>query len=766
MTRSRPISVLLAVAMAGTSGAALAGTLPVIPMPASVEMGDGSLVVGDGAMIVVPAGDDGASRAAAQLIARVATDRGISLERSETGTGLIRLVRDPAVNGDEAYRLEVTSSGIRIAASGDAGLLYGAMTLAQLLSPDSAFKSPVRVPQLSIADAPRFQWRGLMIDVARHFQPIDSLYTLVDAMAAHKLNVLHLHLTDDQGWRVEIKRYPELTRTGAWRTPPSAGSAAGKTYGGFYTQEELRKLVAYAQARAITIVPEIDMPGHAQAAVAAYPEVGVLGDRPQVSADWGINPYLFNVNDESMTFIKGVLDELMDVFPSRFIHVGGDEAIKDQWQLSPQVQAKMAMLGIKDEHGLQSWFIDQLGEYLASHGRRLIGWDEILEGGLPASASVMSWRGEQGAVDAANAGHDVVLSPAPTLYLDSLQSGRSDEPPGRLSIVTLADVYRYDPMPDGLDPARARHVLGAQVNAWTEYLVTPEQVQHAVFPRLDALSEITWTPKAGRDWSGFVARLQPQMERYKREGIRAADSAFAVGYRIEGSRGDALRANRVTLSLSSQAGFGTIRYTLDGKEPDRRSRLYQGALQVKPGTIVRAAAFDADGRATASPRSFDTSRLALLTRTSSELTACPKGALGLRVPLAADATANGPAFNVNLFDTCSLYPAAPLDQAKGFTVDVVRLARHYGLAHDYDKVRSHYNATRFGELIVRTQSCEGPVAATFPLPDPAASPQQMQFSGKLPAGKGDADICLQFTVPISGPFYAVAKLTLQDAKER
>ncbi|SFO28980.1 beta-N-acetylhexosaminidase [Sphingomonas sp. OK281] len=760
MIRFRP----LALALLMTSTAVLAEEPKLIPMPASIETRAGTLTIADGAGIV--AGDAGAKIAARLLVQQVKVVRGLTLA-GDARAGPIRFVRDAGVAGDEAYVLTVATTGVTIAASGDAGLVHGAMTLAQLLSPDTAVGKPVTLAAMTIRDAPRFKWRGLLIDPARHFVPIPALYAMVDQLAAQKMNVLHLHLTDDQGWRMEIKRYPDLTRIGAWRTPPSSGGAPGPKVGGFYTQAELKALVAYAKDRAITVVPEIDLPGHAQAAVASYPaEVGVLGDRPAVSHDWGVNPWLFSPEDRSMTFIKHVLDELMDVFPSQFIHLGGDEAVKDQWERSPAVQAKMKALGLKTEMQMQSWMIDQLGEYLAKHGRRLIGWDEILEGGLPPSASVMSWRGEKGAVEAANQGHDVVLSPAPTLYLDSLQSNRSDEPAGRISggdaIVTLADLYKYEPEPKGLAADKAQHVLGAQINAFSEYFVTPEQLQHATFPRLSALAERTWSPKTTQDYANFVARLEPQMGRYARAGIAAADSAFAVDFAVQGTRGDALRARKVPVTLATQAGYGTIRYTLDGKEPTARSKAYASPLSLKPGVVVRAAAFTSDGRPTAVPRLFETSRAALLRRSNSEMVACPGGSLNLRVPLTAEATALAPVYNINIFDGCTMYPAAPLDVARGFSVDVARLARHYGLAHDASKLVPQYAVTTYGELVVRAGGCKGTIVATFPLPDPATSPNRMAFSGKLPEGKGDADLCLQFTQSLESPIYAVESMQLTE----
>ncbi|WP_066805301.1 beta-N-acetylhexosaminidase [Sphingomonas asaccharolytica] len=743
--------------------------LPLTPLPQSVVRGAGSFTVSDGAAIGTAPEDKGAQAAARVLAAHVRVERGLVLSPRD-GAGAITLARDASIRGDEAYRLVVDARGIRISASGDRGLLYGAMTVAQLLSPDRRFGTPVKVPAVTIEDAPRFGWRGLMLDVARHYQPIEAIYAVVDQMVSVKLNTLHLHLTDDQGWRFEVKRYPKLTELGAWRTPPSTGGAPGARVGGFYTQEQLKALVAYAAARGITIVPEIDLPGHAQALVAAYPELGVFGDRPGVSHDWGVNPYLLNPDPKGVAFVKQVLDELMAVFPGTYIDLGGDEAIKDQWQRSPQVQAQIKALGLKDEDQLQSWLIDEFGNYLAAKGRRLIGWDEILEGGLPASASVMSWRGEKGAVDAANQNHDVVLSPAPTLYFDSLQSDRADEPPGRLSIQTLADVYKYEPMPAGIDAGKASHVLGAQANAWSEYLVTPYQVQHMLFPRAAALAEITWSAKDKRNFADFLTRLDPQIQRWRRSGVEVADSAFAVGFRLEGTRGDALRTNRVRVALVTQAPYGTIRYTLDGTAPGATSPAYKAPLELKPGVTIRAAAFDAADQATAWPRSFDTGRTALLTRTSSDLVACPHGAFGLRVPLTSEATDNAPVFNVNLFDTCSAYPKAPLDIAKSFVIDVARLPRHYGLAHEAKALREHYNVTAYGELVVvarciaaaKDKTIEPVVLATFPLPDPATAPTRFSVAGVLPAMGGDEDICFQFTAPLAGPYYAVERAVLSE----
>ena len=745
-----------------------------LPLPQKLVPGSGSVTIANGATVSAPAP---AAAAAQLLVAHVRTTRGLTLERID-GAARIRFEQDAGITGAEAYRLIVARDGIRILASTPAGFVHGAMTLVQLLSPDARTGQPVRVKAVTIDDAPRFAWRGLMIDPARHFLPMSDLRRIVDQMAAVKLNTLHLHLTDDQGWRFEVKRYPKLTETGAWRTPPPTGGPAPTTrVGGFYTQDELRALVAYAGERGITIVPEIDLPGHATALVATYPELGILGDQPPVGNRWGIEPYLFNPGPKGIAFVKDVLDELIDVFPGTYVHLGGDEALKEQWQRSPEVQTQIKSLGLKNEDALQGWMIEQFGRYLQSKGRSLIGWDEILEGGLPASASVMSWRGEQGAVAAANQGHDVVLSPGTPLYLDRVQSNLPTEVPGQNVVSSLADVYAYDPMPAGIPADRAHHVLGAQGNVWSEYLVTPAAVQFHIFPRAAALAEITWSAKDKRDLNSFLPRVQRQTARWASGGMTVADSAFAVGFTVPVTRGDALRANRVPLTLATQAGYGTIRYTTDGSTPTRASRAYKAPLSLTPGVIVQAAAFDASGRPTAAVRRFDTSRAALLTRANNDLAPCGTGPFGLRVPLTPDATDTAPAFNLNLFNTCAVYPAAPLDIAGGYSVEVVRLARNWALGHDIPKLRRHYPVSPHGELLVQfgcaaaTKAQDAgdktarPVAlGAFPLPDPATAPQRFTFTGSLPKMTGDQDICFQFTSPLEEPYYAVASVKLTERR--
>jgi hexosaminidase len=452
------------------------------------------------------------------------------------------------VYGTEGYRLDASAQRVVVTAGDSRGLLYGAVTLWQLLSKQG---DGLALPAVTINDSPRFAWRGLMLDSARHYQSPEFIRKFIDVMALHKFNVLHWHLTDDQGWRLQIKKYPKLTDLGAWRVPAGQAPAANidpatgrpQLYGGFYSQNEVREIVAYAASRHITIVPEIDMPGHASAAIAAYPELAVVPPpSAQVPADWGVYHNLFNVEETTFRFFEDVLTEVIELFPSQYIHIGGDEAVKDQWKASPRVQARMRELGVKDEHGLQSYFITRMEKFLTGKGRRLIGWDEILEGGLAPNATVMSWRGIDGAVAAATAGHDAVLSPWPTLYFDNRPV---DVPvPGRGRIVGLEEVYGFDPMPAALNETQRKHILGVQANIWTEYMRIPDRLEFMTFPRAAAVAEVAWSPAESKNWAGFAERLPAQLERYKTLGIRYA----------EAPKSQPLQANRRTsheLSLCS-----------------------------------------------------------------------------------------------------------------------------------------------------------------------------------------------------------------------
>ena len=498
--------------------ASAAPQLGLIPAPASLTLRTGWFVLRPDTRIV-PA--DEQARPVADYASALLQEfgvRGAGQVSTSTRGAEISLKLSPRANADpESYELDVSSQRVAITASNTRGLRYGVVTLWQLLSAAPASK---RIPALHISDAPRFRWRGLLLDSARHFQSPQFIERFIDQMALHKLNVLHWHLTDDQGWRIEIKRYPRLTAVGAWRAP--AGAGRSQRYGGYYSQEQIRALVAHAAARGITLVPEIEMPGHASAAIAAYPELAVDGRAASaVPADWGVYANLFNVEETTFEFLQNVLDEVLDLFPGTYIHVGGDEAVKDQWRASASVQRRMRELGVADEHALQGYFIQRIGKFLERRGRRLIGWDEILEGGIAPDATVMSWRGLQGAIAAAAAGHDTVLSPWPTLYLDNRNSDSPEEPPGRGRVVSLRDIYDFDPAPSELAAAQQR-VIGIQANLWTEHIRTEARVEHMAFPRAAALAEVAWSPAKHASWQDFTERMAVQARRYARQGLRAA----------------------------------------------------------------------------------------------------------------------------------------------------------------------------------------------------------------------------------------------------
>lgn len=521
----------------------------VIPAPAEVEAGRGTFTL-TARTRVYSSGGPAAERSAHYFteLLRASHTGWLRLSEERGGRTALRSIRfslEPAARAvtplvsPEGYRLDISDRGIVVSASDPRGLLYGAVTLWQASTVAAAAAADeaggFTLPALSIRDAPRFRWRGLMLDSARHFQSREFILRYIDWMALHKLNILGWHLTDDQGWRIEIRKYPRLTGVGAWRVPE--GRAAGRDidpatgkprlYGGYYSQEDVRRIVAHAAARNVTIVPEIDMPGHATAAIVAYPQLGVLSEPPPaVPSDWGIYPNLFNVEESTFSFLEDVLGELLELFPGPYMHVGGDEAVKDQWRASARVQARMRELHVPSEEALQGYFTRRLGQYLSAHSRRLIGWDEILAGGLPAEATVMSWRGVEGAIAAAAAGHDAVLSPDPTLYLDSRQGRSPGEPPGRGQVETLEDVYRFDPLPGPLAAAQ-QHVLGLQANLWTEHVRTEERAAYMTWPRAAAVAEIGWSPAARIDWADFLRRLPAAFERLRLLGIHYSRDVFA-----------------------------------------------------------------------------------------------------------------------------------------------------------------------------------------------------------------------------------------------
>src|SRR5467141_723145 len=510
-------------------------TLAVIPRPAHMTRGTGTFLLTAATVVVT---DRDTRQIGYQLADWLQPATGYRLAVSSaagTAARTISLRVDPALSrlGEEGYRLTVTGTRITIRAFPPAGVFYGVETLRQLLPPDVFRAAPVAgvvwtVPAVEIEDMPRFQWRGAHLDVSRSFMPKEFVKKYIDLLALHKLNRFHWHLTDDQGWRIEIKKYPLLTSVGAWRRNSLVGVQRGYAdttqwvydnipHGGFYTQDDVREVVAYAQARFITVVPEIEMPGHAQAAIAAYPWLGNTGEQLEVLAHWGVDENILNPSDSAIHFMQDVLTEVLALFPSHWVHTGGDEAVKVQWQASPVAQARIRELGLHSENQLQSWMTAQMSRWLEARGRALIGWDEILEGGtegLAPNAVVMSWRGMEGGIAAAQAGHDVVMTPTSNTYFDYYQSqSTAAEPLAIGGFLPLDTVYAFEPVPATFDSAQAAHILGTQGQIWTEYQRTPKNVEYMVFPRLIALAEVAWTTREMRNFADFSARLTKHLAR-------------------------------------------------------------------------------------------------------------------------------------------------------------------------------------------------------------------------------------------------------------
>ena len=507
-----------------------ASAVNVIPAPVSIEQGEGSFILTPATRIIARGA---AWIEASKLIDALAPATGFvlrgSVSLSQDGTAIELKLDDSAGDlGGEGYTLEVTRQRVTMIAKKPAGLFYGIQTLLQLMSP-AVFSETVmddvawEVPSVKIADSPRFPWRGLLLDPARHFIAKSAVLRFIDTMALHKFNSLQLHLTDDQGWRIEIKKYPKLTEVGAWRKETVAGHARnrpmrfdGKRHGGFYTQDDIREIVQYAAARHIRVVPEIEMPGHAASAISAYPYLGVFPKKQKDLSPltyWGVSPHIFGPRPATVTFLQDVLAEVLELFPSEHIHVGGDEAVKNQWKASEEVQAIIRDKGLKDEEELQSWFIEQMDTFLTERGRRLVGWDEILQGGLAPGATVMSWRGQQGGIAAANAGHDVVMAPTSHTYFDYYQGPAETEPLSIGGNLPLAKVYSYDPIPAAIAPEKAKHVLGVQGQLWGEYIPTPEHLDYMTYPRAAALAEVAWSAKEAKDYEQFLGRLRCHLSR-------------------------------------------------------------------------------------------------------------------------------------------------------------------------------------------------------------------------------------------------------------
>lgn len=517
--------------------------------------------------------------------------------KNKNGAAIV-LTIDKTIANAEGYKLDADAKQIRIAGASAAGVFYGIQTLRKSLPLVNGKASKVSIPAVHIADAPRFAYRGTHLDVSRHFVTVDSVRQFIDMLALHNINRFHWHLTDDQGWRIEIKKYPLLTQIGSKRAQTvighNSGKYDGKPYSGFYTQKQIRDIVKYAADRYITIVPEIDLPGHMQAALAAYPDMGCTGGPYEVWQKWGVSDNVLCAgNDKTLTFIDNVLKEITQLFPSKYIHVGGDECPKTQWQKCPKCQARIKALNLeaKDGHSaeerLQSYIITHASNYLKSLGRNTIGWDEILEGGLAEGATVMSWRGESGGIAAAKQHHDVVMTPNSYLYFDYYQSlDKDNEPLAIGGYLPLETVYSYEPMPKELTADEARHIIGVQANIWTEYMPTFKQMQYMALPRMAALSEVQWSQPALKDYTSFTNRLTEFTHLYDRLGYNYAKHLYNVAIHV-----DSDNKWREILIHMTTAGNAEIRYTLDGTEPTANSALYTGAIVLQKSAKIRAAAF-------------------------------------------------------------------------------------------------------------------------------------------------------------------------------
>lgn len=572
----------------------------IIPRPQQVNVSnDAPFTLSAKTVISLGTNSQNMKRNANMLASYIEQATGIrpAVGKSKNGTAIV-LTIDKTIANAEGYKLDADAKQIRIAGASAAGVFYGIQTLRKSLPLVNGKASKVSIPAVHITDAPRFAYRGTHLDVSRHFVTADSVRQFIDMLAQHNINRFHWHLTDDQGWRIEIKKYPLLTQIGSKRAQTvighNSGKYDGKPYSGFYTQKQIRDIVKYAADRYITIVPEIDLPGHMQAALAAYPDMGCTGGPYEVWQKWGVSDNVLCAgNDKTLTFIDNVLKEITQLFPSKYIHVGGDECPKTQWQKCPKCQARIKALNLeaKDGHSaeerLQSYIITHASNYLKSLGHNTIGWDEILEGGLAEGATVMSWRGESGGIAAAKQHHDVVMTPNSYLYFDYYQSlDKANEPLAIGGYLPLETVYSYEPMPKELTADEARHIIGVQANIWTEYMPTFKQMQYMALPRLAALSEVQWSQPALKDYTNFTNRLTKFTHLYDRLGYNYAKHLYNVAIHV-----DSDNKWREILIHMTTAGNAEIRYTLDGTEPTANSTLYTGAIVLQKSAKIRAAAF-------------------------------------------------------------------------------------------------------------------------------------------------------------------------------
>lgn len=511
--------------------------------------------------------------------------------KAESVINLTLLVPSNADFNKELHTVSIAENYIQIQAASNQGLFYGIQSLIQLIPFQT--KSEVKITTAEIVDQPKFKWRGLHLDVSRHFFSKEFVKKYIDYLAMYKMNTFHWHLTDDQGWRIEIKKYPKLTEVGAWRNGSMVGHYNENTYdnerhGGFYTQEDIKEVVAYAQQRHITIVPEIEMPGHALAALASYPEYSCTGGPFEVSKQWGVLEDVFCPKEETFTFLENILAEVIRLFPSQYIHIGGDECPKTRWKNCPSCQNLIQSKGLKDEHELQSYFIQRIEKFVNSKGKKIIGWDEILEGGLAHNAAVMSWRGTEGGIEAAKQKHYVVMSPGSHCYFDHYQGDPKNEPLAIGGYTNLEKVYSFNPIPEVLTPEESNFILGAQGNVWTEYMADEKKVEYMIFPRLMALAEVLWGTAYPTEFPKFQERVIGQFPTLDRLGINYSKAIFEVTSTVNPAK----NGNGVEFQLKSANNSDGIRFTTDGTEPKSTSLSYVDPISISQNTTVKAAFFE------------------------------------------------------------------------------------------------------------------------------------------------------------------------------
>ncbi len=566
----------------------------IIPQPVSLQAKPGSFVIKTSTSVKFNAASKDLAAAAGFLKNYIQQISGYQIGLNRPASSIIELrLASTAEIGDEGYLLSVTPSSIIITANTKAGIVYGMQTLFQTL-PAIRTNAAVVVPGMEIKDYPRFKWRGMHLDESRHFFGPDLVRQYIDLMASYKMNMFHWHLVDDPGWRIEIKRYPLLTQTGAWRVDhtdkvwsdrPQAKEGEAATYGGYYTQEQIKRIIKYASERNVTIVPEIEMPGHVASAIAAYPALSCVQQRqlPLTGGNYtNMSSNYCAGNDSVFLFLQNVLSEVINLFPSKYIHIGGDEVDKAPWKKCSRCQARIKAEGLKNEEELQSYFIRRIEKFIVSKKRKMIGWDEILEGGLAPEATVMSWRGEAGGIHAAKMGHDVIMTPGSPVYFDQYQAGPEGEPLAIGGMNTLKKVYDYEPIPKELNAAEEKMVLGAQANLWTEYITTANQVEYMVLPRMLALAEVVWSPKQSRDWEGFNQRLQTQFRAFEQKGLHFSPGNFTVGIKPVSENG------KLSVVLSTEILNGEIYYTIDGSLPTKESIKYIAPVPITSSTSIKA----------------------------------------------------------------------------------------------------------------------------------------------------------------------------------